>query len=603
MSRSRLAALPLVAALALAACGGGDDDTTAPGTTPAPGTGGDGAPAPTAAPGVSDPGEAGDDGTGDDDGGDGPIVVTLPPGTVPEAAAVAGGTLRVALEAEVDGLNPVSSQVTAAAGLMMAAAVFDTLAATDTAGDPVPYLAESFTPNDDFTTWDVKLREGITFHDGTALDALAVQRNFETQLADPLVGLAVKPFHPAEGATEIIDEYTIRYTLSEPNVRFPARLTTQIGMVASPTWLDAAIADATLNQRPVGTGPFVFDSRSEDSVTRFVRNDDYWNGEVYLDAIEFVPVTDGGVAADLLYNGEVDALHTTDPGTVADLRSNVDAFPQQLLDDSGDDRFIIMNTAKPPFDDVRARQALAYATPRQLVLDLFAVRQWRPASQRFIPESPYHNPDLVQVGDDADRAVALAAEYCAERGGETNPVTNQPTCSNGKINIEYQWSGPSVSQTRLADVLVDGWGAAFNVTRDEKLQDQNILEVVTGGYNAVSWTQFNDPEPINDNVWVLCRTAPAEGIALNFSRYCDEQRDALLVEAAATVDDAARAELVQQAEARINESFTYVFLGHVLWDYALASNVHGLCDRTSPEGTRLMCVRQGNFWPTTVWID
>ena len=588
MSRSRIAALPLVAALALAACGG-DDDTAAPApggdASATPATSPDGEP--DAAPTGSTPIETS-------------VIVTLPPDTSPDGPQ-SGGTLRVAIEAEVDGLNPVSSQVTAASGLMMAAAVFDTLAASDTQGDPVPYLAESFTPNADFTTWDVTLRQGITFHDGTPLDAAAVQRNFEAQLADPLVGLAVKPFHPAEGATEIVDEFTLRYHLLEPNVRFPSRLTTQIGMVASPAWLDAALADPTLNQRPVGTGPFTFDTRSEDSVTRFTRNDTYWNGAVYLDAVEFVPVTDGALTADLLYNGEVQALHSADPGTVADLRSRTDF--QHVLDDSGDDRFVIMNTAKPPFDDIRARQALAYATPRQMVLDLYAVGQWRAATQRFTPDSPYHNPDVVQVGDDPARAAALAGEYCAERGSETNPVTGGPVCTDGKINIEYQWSGPSVAQNRLADVLADGWGGAFNITRDEKLQDQSILEVVTGGYNAVTWTQFNAPEPIDDNVWVMCRTAPAEGIALNFPRYCDEARDALLVEASGTADDAARAELIQQAEARINESFTYVFLGHVLWDYALAPNVHGLCDRTSPEGTRLMCVRQGNFWPTSVWLD
>ena len=68
--------------------------------------------------------------------------------------------------------------------------------------------------------------------------------------------------------------------------------------MSSPTWLAAALADPTLNQQPVGTGPFVFDSRSPDSVTRFVRNESWWNGEVYLDAIEFSPVPDADTRAD-----------------------------------------------------------------------------------------------------------------------------------------------------------------------------------------------------------------------------------------------------------------------------------------------------------------
>lgn len=580
----RLLAVPLAAALVLAGCGGGDDDI-ADESTPGTGT-------------VTESAPGGDDSTAPPPAS-GPVIVTLPPETAPpEPEAVQGGTLRIALEAEVDGLNPTANQVTAASGLNMAAAVFDTLAATDTAGNAVPYLAESFTPNDDYTTWDVKLREGITFHDGTPLDAAAVQRNFEAQLAHPLVGLAVVKFHPASGATEIVDPLTIRYHLLDPNAEFPARLATQIGMVASPQWLDAAAADPSLNQQPVGTGPFKFDSRSEDSVTRFVRNDDYWNGTVYLDAVEYRPVPDQAAAADLLYAGDVDGLPTADAGVVADLRT--DDSLQHILDDTGDERFIMLNTSQPPFDDIRARQALALATPRQLVLDLIAQGQWRPADSRFPPESPYSNPAVVQQADDPDAAVALVAEYCAERGSEQNPITQTPTCTDGKINMAYQWSGPSTFMTRQADALTQGWSATFNVTLDEQLQDSNITLTATGQYNAVSWTQFNDPAPTNDSMWLLCSTIG--GISINFPRYCDEARDDLLMQAQATDDPAQQAALIQQAEALINESYTYIFIGHLLWDYAFATDVHGVCERTSPEGVRLMCVRQGNFWPTTIWM-
>ena len=99
-------------------------------------------------------------------------------------------------------------------------------------------------------------------------------RNFETQRGDPLVGLAVKPFYPEEGAATKIDDLTIQFNLLEGNRYFPGALSGQLGMVASPAWIDAALADPTLNQQPVGTGPFVFDSRSEDSITTFVRNDE-----------------------------------------------------------------------------------------------------------------------------------------------------------------------------------------------------------------------------------------------------------------------------------------------------------------------------------------
>ena len=129
-------------------------------------------------------------------------------------------------------------------------------------------------------------------------------------------------------------------------------------MVPSPAWVAAAVEDPTLNQQPVGTGPFIFDSRSQDSVTRFVRNDNWWAGEVNLDAIEFVPVTDPDVRAQLLLEGELNALNTTNTATIDALAS--DPSIQNLLDDTGEESFLMINCAAAPFDDIRVRQALTH---------------------------------------------------------------------------------------------------------------------------------------------------------------------------------------------------------------------------------------------------
>lgn len=603
----RLVAAALTAALALAACGGDDDSsdgdgtpatepatpsaTDAPGNTTAPG--GTVAPGDTDAP-VAPTTDNPDDGS--------PVVSTLPPATAPAPEAAAGGTVRYAIEADVDGLNPTASQLTAASGLVMAAAVFDKLAELDPSGQAVPVLADSFTPNDDFTSWEVKLKTGISFHDGTPFDAEAVRVNFEAQYANSLVGLAVKPFYPETGAIEVVDPTTVRFNLLEPNAQWPAYMASQLGMMASPTWLDAALADATLNQRPVGTGPFVFDSRSEDSVTRFVRNESYWGQPAYLDAIEFLPVPDSATRAELLINGEIDALHTTDPAAILALR---DADGITVMEnDAGEETFMMMNTSVPPFDDIRARQALTFATPRQEYLALIGLGVVRAADQMFIPESPYHNPAVVQEGDDLDRATQLAQEYCAERGSETNPVTGQPACTDGKINIELQWSGPDVTQTRIADIMVAAYSGAFNVTRDELLQDAHITQVVTSAYNVASvWRQLGALNPMVDNVWLLCRTAPDAGLALNFPRFCDEARDAALLAAQATTDDAERAAQYQQVVQLIHDSYAYVFLTHTMWAWAFADDVNGICDRAAPDGTPLVCATSGTTWHHTLWLD
>ena len=565
----RLAALPLVAAFIAASCGGSDEKTTET----------------TAAPEVSTAESTAPAG-GEDTLPPDAVVETIP--VVEDETPVQGGTLRYGLEADVDGLNPTTSALSAP-GLMMSNAVFDSLAAIDVDGNAIPYLAESFTPSEDFKTWTVKLRPGIKFHDGTDLTSAAVVKAFEAQRADPLVGLAVKPFFPETGATEIVDDLTVIFNLADPNAYFPATVTGQLGYVPSPTWLDAATADPTLNQKPVGTGPFKYDSRSEDSVTKFVRNDDWWNGEVYLDAIEFYPVSDADTRLELLVNGELDALQTTNQGSLADLRD--DESLQNLFDDTGEESFVMINSQSPPFDDIRARQALTYATPRQNYIDLIGLGESRAADQRFTPESPYFNPDVTQEGDDPDKAVALAAEICGEK---------PELCTDGKINMEFQFSGPDVTQTRISEILDEGWNVAFNVTFDELNQQDHIQQTALGAYNVNTWRQFGADDASADNVWLLCRTIG--GISLNWPRFCDENRDALLLQAQAETDPAARAELYKQVTQNIHDAYTYVFLTHTIWANSFTENVRGVCERTSPEGTLLDCATSGRTYFSTVWM-
>ncbi|MCZ7525266.1 MAG: ABC transporter substrate-binding protein [Acidimicrobiia bacterium] len=161
--RSAWKLVAIVAGLALvAACGGGGDDD-------------------------------GDDGTGG--GGDGGSTTTAAAGP-PQA----GGSIVIALGSETDGLNPTKNRF-AAPGLQMASAVFDPLMAYDANGDPRPYLAESMVPNEDFTLWTLTLRPGITFHDGTPLDAEAVKLNLELGATSALTAPNCASSRPSRSST------------------------------------------------------------------------------------------------------------------------------------------------------------------------------------------------------------------------------------------------------------------------------------------------------------------------------------------------------------------------------------------------------------------
>jgi peptide/nickel transport system substrate-binding protein len=292
-------------------------------------------------------------------------------------------------------------------------------------------------------------------------------------------------------------------------------------------------------------------------------------------------------------------LHTTNQASILDLQD--DGSIQNVLNDASEESFAMINSSQPPFDDIRARRALTLATPVDLYNDLIGLGVNRAAEQMFIPESPFYNPEVTQEHDDPDAAVALAAEYCAERGAETNALLGTPTCTDGKINIEFQFSGPSVVQTRIAELLDEGWSVAFNVTFNELLEDEHIQQTALGQFNVNTWRQFGASNPTNDSVWLMCRTIG--GISLNWPRFCDEERDAIILEAMTLPDDADRVPLMQELVRKLNEDYLYVFFNHTLWDNAFTENVHGVCDRTAPDGTQLDCSTNGRTWFSSVWID
>ena len=516
-----------------------------------------------------------------------------------EGTPVAGGTLRVGLEADVDGLDPTASAL-AVSGLTMAAAVFDPLFTFNQAGEVVPYLAESIEPSADFMQWTMKLRAGVTFHDGTPLTVDAVIKQFEITRNDPLVGLAVRPYYPETDAVEKIDDLTMIFKPLEASQYFPSALTAQLGYIGSPTWLDALAADATLAQKPVGTGPFKFDSRTEDSVTKFVRNDEWWGieaiGPVYLDAIEFYPVPDPGTRTELLQNGDLDIIHTTDTDQFPIYRD--DSSLTLNIDEDGEEYFLMINTSKAPFDDVRVRKALALATDRQGYYDLFNAGEGSMADQMFTPDSPNYNPDVVQEGNDPEGAAALVAEYCGE-----NPTAEDGTalCTDGKVNMEYQWSGPSVLATRIADFYNQNWSESFNVTFDEKSQADHIQEAALGIYNVVGWRQFGAENPGDDRVWLECRNIG--GISLNWPRYCNEERDALLKEIANPATPEERPALLQQLVQNMHDSYAYIFMTYSSWAIVESEKVNGTCDRVGPDGDPLVCSTNGRMYFASTWLS
>ena len=518
-----------------------------------------------------------------------------------------GGTLRVGVEAEGDSLNPTSGSF-AVSAYVMTYPVFDPVAYWDTQGNWIPYLAESFTPINGGESWQMKLREGVRFHDGSELDADDVIATYESQLLDLEVSLAVRPFYPETGGVTKVDDLTVQFNPLRPMGYFPQYVTSQLGMIAPSEWLARALEDPTLNQFPVGTGPFMIESRVQDEKTVLVRNPDYWAADItdiYLDRIEVNIITDTVIAAERLAAGDIDLMVTSNSDAILTLRDSADAGVRTIENVRSSEDFAMMNIQQPPFNDIRARQALTFATDRDAYVALIRQGTAPAADSMFHPDLIWHNPDVKQETNMAEKAGPLVAAYCADNPGDYEwPVftgERRAHCTDGKINVEFQYSGPSVAQTRIADLLIDSWEDYFNVTQQELLQDEHITEVAIGFYNVVTWRQFGAVDPDNDVLWIQCDSI--DFISLNWPRDCDPERDALLFEQRRIDDLDRRVEIWHQISEDLRDSYTYIFFNHANWTIGARDNVHNICGQTSPDGVELFCNNQGRVQLHQVWLS
>ena len=526
-----------------------------------------------------------DEGTGVDTEATGDDLVTEDPN-----AAVAGGTLRFGFESDPADLNPAASPFAAGADLM-GAAIFDTLTVWNSDDQWVDNMSESWTPNAEFTSWDMTLHDGILFQDGTPLNADAVLRNLEEQSKSALLSLFYGSLFDPDVPYERVDDLTVRINTNGSNSLLPAYFTTQLGMMASPAWFDALSADPALAQAPVGAGPFALESRQQDSQTTLVKNQNWWRSgqsEVLLDAIQFFPLQQESTRSDQLFAGDLDVIHATDVTSINRLRADESI---RRVESSDEDFFLIFNARVAPFDDLRVRQAATAAFPRAVYTDFINQGVTVPADTLFPPNSRWHDPSIVQNTEDPDTAAALVAEYCADVPA---------SCTDGRIDVEFQYNGPSLTLDEIFRIINDGWSAFFNVTPQVIPQDEHINEVTLGLFDVATWRYHGFLDPGLEEFFFGCSTIGA--LSINFARNCNETRDELLVQQRTTDDEAERVEIWRQIQNDLNEQRQYLVISHNIWIIGASENVNGLCDATTPSGESIRCNLRGAARFTDAWI-
>jgi peptide/nickel transport system substrate-binding protein len=502
-------------------------------------------------------------GGGDDGGGGGGDAAG------DEGTPTPGGKVVYGQEAEVtDGWCLPEAQL-GIAGMMVVGAIYDTLTRPNAEGEYEPWLAESVEPNADYTQWTITLPDGITFHDGSELTAEVVKNNIDAwRGAYPTRNPLLFRFVFANVASvDVVDPLTVSVTMRQPWVAFDAYLfsSDRLGIMAQAQLDDTRSCDRNL----IGTGPFMLTEWVPNQHLRAEKNPDYWatdaagNQLPYLDEIEFRPIVEVDQRENALLSGEINAMHTSDPETVSELRDRTEAGEVNGYESNefAEVSYVMLNASKPPFDNIKARQAVAYALNFEDFNAIIGAGILTQATGPFAPGNVGNLDDSGYPTYDPDEAARLVEEYEDETG---QPLSFSYTTTQAQATID---------EAQLFKEQFEAVGMSVEiVTLDQSTQIDNAI---SGDYQAVRWREHRGGDPDEQYVWWKSSAGEPPN-PVNFNRFNDTEIDRLLDEGRTTADDSARQQIYEDLNRRLAEQAWDQWLYYTPWTVATAPDVHGV---------------------------
>jgi peptide/nickel transport system substrate-binding protein len=537
--------------------------------------------------------------------GDGATDAQADNAPVSENEPTSGGTIVMAVTAETNGWNPALAQW-ADAGNFVGSSFLEPLLVYNSKGEVVPWLAESMTSDSDaYDVWTVKVRPGITFHDGTELKAQNVKAGLELAINEGLSGIALGDYFDR---VDVIDDYTAKIFLTIKWATFP-------NVLAGPNGYQLGLSMLSLDDKgashPVGTGPYEFVSWVPDQSVKVQKFDGCWGGPCalpsppeavaqlcedagvplgqpngpFLEAMEFRPIPDAQQRANALRSGDVDLLLTTRANDVAAMRGDYTVVTNY----DGEQTLVMTSVNKPPFDNEHARRALAYATDRQPIVDLVSAGEDLVSDTwPFSESSPWG-----QLAESDNGYPAYDPARASEELEQYKADTGQPTLS-------FTFSGlANTADLDIMQALIDQWSAVgIEAQIDTIEQTAYIGRLVANNFEAAYFRNYAYPDP--DSLYSFWSSTTAGGpISINFTQYYSDATDAALSTGRETTDFDTRREAYDRLMRERNEQAIELWLFNTPYALIGDRDVHGL------NWFRIMGF--GNFlpkpWIGGLWLD
>ncbi len=466
-----------------------------------------------------------------------------------------GGTLRAGMQTDPVGLDPHLTTATATRNMMEN--VYDTLVQVDPNLRIIPGLASSWAASPDGLVWTFTLRGNVKFHNGRAMTADDVVYSLN-RIRDP------KTKSPRASDFAIVDSVTatgpltVAIRLKQPFSPMLAKLALSTNVIVPHEVVEK---DGDLNTEPVGTGPYRFVEYTPQQRLVLVRSGDFWGFDAtgrrlpYIDRIEFDFYPDAVARVTALKTGNVEWIEYVPSSEVQSLRG--DSNIQVVGGLSANFRGLYINMTVPPFNNVKVRQAMAWAIDRKQIVDtaLFGVGGV-PATGTAIPPGNYYAfTKNVYNKVDVDKGKQLMAE-----AGFANGVDAEMYVTS---TYDFLRTPAELVQAQLAKI-----GIRVKIVA----ADWSVyLPTVIGKHYTLTILGTSGQVDPDDFLYNNFHT----GASLNVMGYSDPQFDKLLDQGRAVSAEAQRRAIYQQAQQLLQDTVPMVFLFYSTQYEALRKNVHG----------------------------
>ncbi len=455
-------------------------------------------------------------------------------------AAVAQSDVTIALQLEPPHLDPTS----AAAGAIdqvLYSNVFEGLTKFTEIGAVVPGLAESWDISEDALTYTFTLRDGVTFHDGSMMDAADVKFSLDRARAEDSQN-AQKALFAGIADVTVRDARTVEVTLSAPDGNFLFNMAWGDAVIVAPESIE------DIKSNPVGTGPFVFNEWVQGDRISMTRNAAYWGEAPALEAATFKFISDPTAAFAAMMAQDIDAFYSY-------------PAPENLPQFAADPRFTVLegstegetilstNNKMPPLDDVRVRKAIAHAIDRQAIIDGAMFGQGTPIGTHFAP----HNPDYVDLTGNSAFDPDLARDLLAEAGypnGFTTTLKLPPP--------SYARRGGEIIAAQLRAVGID--------TEISNLEWSQWLEEVFRGKDY-GLTIVSHTEPFDIGIYARPDY---------YFQYDNPEFQALIETLSVTANPATRSALLADAQRMISDDYVNGYLFQLGLATVMDANLTGI---------------------------